>query len=398
MRWNVKHVIMTSVFASALFMLPMTGKAVEWKLGMSHPQIKQLQQQLKQLGYFTSPQITGYYGTVTLDAVKKFQKANGLAVTGVADSRTVQTIQKVLNRRVNSSTNKQETVLRIGSKGSEVSKLQQQLKLLGYFTYPQITDYYSTMTSDAVKKFQRKYGLRVTGVADSKTLAKIREVVDKNKNKTKNTIQPTPISAKPTIYLTIGSTGPQVEEVQAKLKQLGHFTHPTITGYFGQVTAEAVKKFQQSANLNVTGIVDNETYVRLMGQAPAKKLDVIELIADATKLLGTPYVWGGETPEAGFDCSGFIVYLFKQQGLTLPRTVALMWDAGTKVETPSVGDMVFFQTDGPGASHVGIYIGNNQFIHSGSSTGVTISSLNSSYWSAHYVGAKRYYVNAISRL
>ncbi len=394
MRWNVKHVIMTSVFASALFMLPMTGKAVEWKLGMSHPQIKQLQQQLKQLGYFTSPQITGYYGTVTLDAVKKFQKANGLAVTGVADSRTVQKMQDALNRRVNSSTNKQakETVLRIGSKGSEVKKLQQQLKLLGYFTYPQITDYYGTVTSDAVKKFQRKYGLRATGVADSTTLAKIREAVDK---KTK---QSTPTPAKPAVYLTIGSTGPKVEEVQAKLKQLGHFTHPTITGYFGQVTAEAVKKFQQSAHLNVTGIVDNETYARLMGQAPVKKLDVTELVADAAKLLGTPYVWGGETPEEGFDCSGLIVYLFKQQGISLPRTVALMWNAGTPVATPSVGDIVFFQTDGPGVSHVGIYIGNNQFIHSGNSTGVTISPFSSTYWSTRYVGAKRYYVNAISRL
>ncbi|QPA30773.1 C40 family peptidase [Thermaerobacillus caldiproteolyticus] len=462
MQLKPKHVIMTSAFASALFMLPMTGKAAEWKIGMSHPQVKELQQllkakgfftyptatgyfgtitekavkdfqasvhlpatgivddqtyeklkssvtsanqskskasrplqigstgdavkvlqqNLKKLGYFTYPQITGYYGTITADAVKKFQKASRLAITGVADSQTVQAIQNALNRQTASPSN--ETALRIGSKGPEVSKLQQNLKQLGYFTYPQITDYYGTITSDAVRKFQQQSGLKATGVADSTTLAKIREAVDQ---KTK----PSSSTPKTTIYLTIGSTGQQVEQVQAKLKQLGHFTYPTITGYFGQVTAEAVKKFQQSAKLKVTGVVDNETYEQLMGQAPAVKLDVMELMADAAELLGKPYVWGGQTPEVGFDCSGFIVYLFKKQGLSLPRTVAMMWNTGTSIATPSVGDIVFFQTDGPGASHAGIYIGNNQFIHSGSSTGVTISQLNNSYWKARYLGAKRYY-------
>jgi peptidoglycan endopeptidase LytE len=450
-----RHIVLTSAFASALFLMPDDGKAAEWKVGMSSPQVKELQQLLKEkgfftyptatgyfgtiteqavkafqasvrlpvtgivddatyaklketaahsmtemkigsrgnnvkvlqqnlklLGYFQYPDITGYYGTITQDAVKRFQQNNGLSATGVADARTVQLIQNAVNKQPVVKT-LQTDVLKIGSRGTEVSKLQQNLKLLGYFTYPEITGYYGTITADAVRKFQKQYQLPVTGTADRATISKINEAVKKKQSK--------PSTSKGAIYLTIGSTGSEVKEVQTKLKQLGYFTYSRITGYYGTMTAEAVKKFQRDVNMKVTGVVDTETYERLMGKAPQRKLDVIELVADASQLLGKPYVWGGETPQVGFDCSGFIVYLFKKQGISLPRTVATIWNVGTPVSSPSVGDIVFFETSKPGPSHIGIYIGNNQFIHSGASTGVSISSLNNSYWKARYLGAKRYY-------
>ena len=112
------------------------------------------------------------------------------------------------------------------------------------------------------------------------------------------------------------------------------------------------------------------------------------MIAEASIHIGTPYVWGGTTPS-GFDCSGFVQYVFAQQGISIPRTVATQWNAATAVSQPSVGDIVFFETYTNGPSHNGIYIGNNQFIHSGSSTGVTITSMDNSYWKARYLGAKR---------
>ncbi|UOR13327.1 C40 family peptidase [Halobacillus amylolyticus] len=115
------------------------------------------------------------------------------------------------------------------------------------------------------------------------------------------------------------------------------------------------------------------------------------LIEEAKKHLGTPYQWGGESP-AGFDCSGFLQYVFGKVGINTPRTVASIY-ADSRLESVSnlqVGDIVFFETYKPGASHAGIYVGGNQFIHAGSSRGVEISSLSNPYWSPRYIGAKRF--------
>jgi cell wall-associated NlpC family hydrolase len=109
------------------------------------------------------------------------------------------------------------------------------------------------------------------------------------------------------------------------------------------------------------------------------------------KYIGTKYKYGGTTPK-GFDCSGFVRYTFKiAAGVTLPRTAADMYRKGKAVHKSKLqkGDLVFFSTYKKGASHAGIYIGNNQFIHASSSKGVKIDSLNSSYWKNKYIGAKR---------
>lgn len=116
-----------------------------------------------------------------------------------------------------------------------------------------------------------------------------------------------------------------------------------------------------------------------------------KLITTAKKYIGVPYVWGGSTPS-GFDCSGFVQYVFKAHGISLPRTAKQQWNVGTSVSKANLkpGDLVYFaNTYTTGISHLGIYIGNNQFIHASSSQGVTISSLSNSYWASHYYGAKR---------
>ena len=115
------------------------------------------------------------------------------------------------------------------------------------------------------------------------------------------------------------------------------------------------------------------------------------IIATAKKYIGVPYLWAGSTPS-GFDCSGFVQYVFKAHGVSLNRTCETQYQHGTFVSKSNLkpGDLVFFQnTYKSGISHVGIYIGNNQFIHASSSKGVVISDLTSSYYVSHYYGARR---------
>ena len=115
-----------------------------------------------------------------------------------------------------------------------------------------------------------------------------------------------------------------------------------------------------------------------------------KIIETAKKYMGVPYVWGGMTPS-GFDCSGFVQYVFMENGISIPRTTAQQINIGSSVSKSSLkpGDLVFFNTSGSGVSHVGIYVGDNQFIHCSSSKGVVITSLSNSYWSARYLGARR---------
>jgi peptidoglycan DL-endopeptidase LytE len=116
-------------------------------------------------------------------------------------------------------------------------------------------------------------------------------------------------------------------------------------------------------------------------------LTVNTLVAESKKYIGSPYIWGGTSPS-GFDCSGYLDFVFTKVGVSLPRTVATIWRETIAVANPNVGDIVFFETYTSGPSHAGIYLGNNKFIHAGSSTGVTISDLTSSYWKNRYLGAK----------
>lgn len=111
----------------------------------------------------------------------------------------------------------------------------------------------------------------------------------------------------------------------------------------------------------------------------------------ALSLRGAPYRNGGSDPT-GFDCSGFVRYVFSQHGVTVPRTVTDQYRAGTQVDTRQLepGDLVFFSTVAPGASHVGIAIGGDEFVHAPSSTGeVRVERISAPYWSTRFVGARR---------
>ncbi len=119
--------------------------------------------------------------------------------------------------------------------------------------------------------------------------------------------------------------------------------------------------------------------------------DGYSISATALSLRGAPYRNGGVDP-AGFDCSGLVKYVFEQHGVAMPRDARTQFEVGHPVEPAALapGDLVFFTTVAPGASHVGILVGGDQFVHAPTSNGVVrVESLSSQYWSSRFVGAKR---------
>ncbi|MBM3115680.1 C40 family peptidase [Jeongeupia naejangsanensis] len=118
-----------------------------------------------------------------------------------------------------------------------------------------------------------------------------------------------------------------------------------------------------------------------------------ELLLQAMSLIGVRYSWGGNTPEEGLDCSGFIRYVFQNSlNITLPRTSLSMSQTGKSIDKEDLkpGDLVFFNTLGRAFSHVGIYLGDNRFIHSPrAGKSVEVSNIQQSYWQQRWNGARR---------
>lgn len=209
------------------------------------------------------------------------------------------------------------------------------------------------------------------------------------------------------------------DKVQVTGSENGWFkiTYNGQTGYIGQnfvseTKVEASAQAQSPAPAQVQASpapAKTETAAPAQSQAPAPapakaqtpapaqsqatpSSNVSALLSYAKSLAGTPYVYGGSTPN-GFDCSGFIYYVYKHFGFSFGRQSAnSYWNSFTKTNNPQPGDFVYFQGtyNTSGASHMGIYLGNGSFI-SASDNGVSVSSVNNSYWSAHFLGYSKPY-------
>lgn len=115
------------------------------------------------------------------------------------------------------------------------------------------------------------------------------------------------------------------------------------------------------------------------------------IMANSFAYIGRPYHYGGTSPK-GFDCSGFVRYIFNASGITLPHNSARQYNQGVKVEKASLitGDLVFFHTGGSKRiNHVGIYIGDSKFIHAATRRGISVNNLNEKYYKKCYSGARR---------
>ena len=236
--------------------------------------------------------------------------------------------------------------------------------------------------------------------------------------------------------LSENSHGHDVLKLQRELKRTGYLADEP-DGIFGSRTKSAVLAFQRAQSLKETGVVDRETWSRLQKQpareenaaapvpaspvpdgagvkpadAPGKEMrpaleprikkapesapflqraKVAAVIATAKKYIGTPYKFGGTTPK-GFDCSGFVQFVFRRHGIAIPRAADEQYRLGVRVKKRQElepGDLVFFSTYEKGASHCGIYLGDDQFIHVSSRRGVRVDSLDDEYWKPRWYGGK----------
>ena len=185
----------------------------------------------------------------------------------------------------------------------------------------------------------------------------------------------------------------RLKVAQQKLQVLG-FSDERPSGRMTEATSTALKSFQKQHKLKADGELNDATYQKLTWEAFAKegipKVKGKEIVSRAAKYKGVPYVFGGTTTK-GFDCSGYVQYVFKDCKAKLPRLADEQALQGIFVTQKQLrpGDLVFFTTYAAGASHVGIYAGDGQFWSASSSKGVILSSLKDDYWKQRYYGARR---------
>jgi peptidoglycan hydrolase-like protein with peptidoglycan-binding domain len=255
----------TKFFSSAVLrFLPVTltlmsfclaEQALALRKGNTGQQVKNIQSCLKNLGYFNGP-VNGNFANLTEQAVIRFQRANRLNPDGIVGSNTQQLLQSQCQSRNygNSSVNV-SGALRRGSSGSKVSQLQRDLQQLGFFN-ASITGFFGSETEAAVLRFQQANGLRPDGIVGSTTEEEIR--ISLNRNYPGSGNNGTGIGGNELYALQPGQSGVQVTELQRDLQQLGFFSGET-SGYYGSMTREAVRRFQQSYGLLPNGIADSQT-------------------------------------------------------------------------------------------------------------------------------------------
>ena len=285
--------------------------------------------------------------------------------------------------------------LKRGARGDEVSALQRALGLApdGVF---------GPQTARAVKRYQRSHGLVADGIVGPNTRASLGLGTGSGASgggkASASSLGRASSSSAPSRFTVPSSTAVAVQRVIGV----------PADGEFGPQSRAALKRWQRAHGLTADGIPGPQTLsaMGLDGVRPARALaagtsegssgsssssgsGLSAAISSARAAIGTPYGYGGNGPGS-YDCSGLTVHAMAAAGISLPRTSQAQFGSGSAVSRANIqaGDLVFFNTAGAGASHVGIATGSSSVI-SATSHGVMEHSIDDPYWSAHYVGARR---------
>ena len=250
--------------------------------------------------------------------------------------------------------------LKIGSRGPAVAAAQRALGIPA-------DGVFGRQTRHAVRTFQRAHGLLVDGVIG------------------------------PVTGGALGTRGAAGGAGVSTTSTLQRALGVAADGEYGPITRAAVRRFQAAHGLEVDGVAGPQTLgalglpanVTLGEPGAAGGGGGGSALAAARSVIGTPYALGGEG-RGTFDCSGLTQWAMRRAGVTLPRTSYSQWTVGTPVSRAAIqaGDLVFFNANGPGASHVGI-AASNATVVSATSHGVREHSISGDYWGAHYLGARR---------
>lgn len=335
--------------------------------GDKYPAVAELHARLVSLGYLESDEPSETYNEATAAAVALFQRTLNLAMTGVADSA----LQEQLF-----SENAAAYEAKLGDDGADVRSMQSRLEELGYYT-EKVNGYFGVATEEALKAFQTKNKLDVTGVfgLDDHDLiysADARPAIDPTP-----TPSPTPKATKKPTTTKAPSSNPEKTSAPATTDDSGGSSLPVVS--------------------DAPVVEPDPTDPPSSGGSGGSYGSGIEgMIACAEDQLGKRYVLGDEGPNT-FDCSGLVYYCLTKAGVSTTRFSAASfakvekWTLISSMDDLKRGDLLFFTDDGESrVTHTGIYIGGGTMIDASSSNGKVVKrSCTTAYWTRNFVCARR---------